>query len=101
MSSGSAALIRLTSALASGLFPWPCGFALKHVELSEHLVQFIELLLYRLLLVQQLLPLVQQFFALSRDKCFGFGQNGTLHVNPPYRLEALVPRLCLREKRFK
>ena len=46
------------SAPTTSLLAWPCRFAHEHVELVQYLVYLIELLLQRLLLVQQFLPLL-------------------------------------------
>src|SRR5947209_16224735 len=56
-----------------------CVLALEHVEFREHPIELVELLLNRALLVQQLLPLVQQSLALARYESFGFGQDCRFH----------------------
>jgi hypothetical protein len=72
---------RWRSASAAGLPAWPGSFALEHVELAQHRIDFVELLLQHLLLVQQFLSLLQQRLTLPGDERFSFCQHGTLHVS--------------------
>src|SRR4051812_15974728 len=64
---GSTTTLTRTSLLASANL-----LALEHIELGEHLVQLIKLILKHALLIQELFTLIDERFPLPRDKRLGF-----------------------------
>src|SRR5947209_10190968 len=69
--------------------------AFEYVELGEHVVELVQLLLNGPLLVQQLFALIEQRLALASDECLGFSQYRCVHGGPPVSVKELVSALAI------